>query len=92
MSRRGRKEEDTEKMDIYQKTEIGYCDHVAPFNLHPQPISPKRSIHSISLNRRGYTTMLWASDVERKLAKEGKEKLLKNLSDSLVFWWWHFDK
>ena len=36
---RGRKEEETE-MDIYQKTEIGYCDHVAPFNLHPQPISP----------------------------------------------------
>ena len=30
--------------------------------------------------------------LKENLAKEGKEKLLKNLSDSLVFWWWHFDK
>ena len=74
---KGRKEEDTEKMDIYQKTEIGYCDHVAPFNLHPQPISPKRSIHSISLNRRGYTTILRASDVERKFERRRKGKTVE---------------
>ena len=31
---------------------IGYFDHVPRFNLHPQPISPQRSIHSQpSLNR-----------------------------------------
>ena len=41
MSRsKGGEKKKKQKMDIYQKTEIGYCDHVAPFNLHPQPISP----------------------------------------------------